>query len=155
MIRAGFPLCRENVVYLYMQLVWGAVKANTGNSIVLCMAHMSGALLLGPLTLRHSREDHISMCGCIVVHWSSISNLRLFADFLFFGTRGLIPSLINMFSYYIVQGYGKGIYLIKIMCKIKCPKLQTCMIRWFTAFWHTGLSAGQLSLVRVNEPADD
>lgn len=53
-IRAGFCLGRENVVYLYTQLVCGVVKANTGNSIVLCVAHMSGSLLLGPLTLRHN-----------------------------------------------------------------------------------------------------
>lgn len=52
MIRPGFCLGRENVVYLYTRRVFGVVKANTGNSIVLCMARMSGALLLYPLTLK-------------------------------------------------------------------------------------------------------
>lgn len=52
MIRPGFCLGRENVVYLYTRRVLGVVKANTGNSIVLCMARMSGALLLYPLTLK-------------------------------------------------------------------------------------------------------
>lgn len=52
MIRPGFCLGHENVVYLYTRRVLGVVKANTGNSIMLCMARMSGALLLYPLTLK-------------------------------------------------------------------------------------------------------
>lgn len=60
------------MVYLYIQCVWRAVKASTGSSIMLCMAHMSGALLLCSFTPRHCWGDHISMCGCSVIHWCSV-----------------------------------------------------------------------------------
>lgn len=67
MIRAGFCLGRENVVYLYAQLVRGAANANAGNSMVLYTAHMSGALLLGPFDpetqLRRS-HFHVWMHCC-------------------------------------------------------------------------------------------
>lgn len=64
MIRAGFCLGCKNVVYLYTQLVHGVVKAKTGNSIVLCMVHVSGALLVGPLTLTQLRRSHFHVWMC-------------------------------------------------------------------------------------------
>lgn len=76
MIRPGFCLGRESMVYIYTRRVLGVVKANTVNSIVLRMAHMSGGLLLCPLTPRHGCGDHISMCDCFVVHWSSVNRLQ-------------------------------------------------------------------------------
>lgn len=69
------PVCGR-MVYLYPRCVWGVVKASAGNSIMLWMAHMSGALRLCSFTPRHSRGDHISMCGCSEVHWYSVCNLQ-------------------------------------------------------------------------------
>lgn len=62
------------MVYLYTLSVWGTVKASAGNSIMLHMAHMSGALLLCSFTPGSGWTDHISMCGSSVVHWCSICN---------------------------------------------------------------------------------
>lgn len=64
------------MVYLYIQCDWGVVKASTGNSIMLFMAHMSGALLLCSFTPRHGWGDHISMCGCSVIHWCSVCSFQ-------------------------------------------------------------------------------
>lgn len=131
MIRPGFCLGRENVVYLYTRRVLGVVKANTGNSIMLCMAHMSGALLLYPLTLKQGQGDHISMCGCIVVHWSSMHRLQDTSLFM------SLPSTSHIFN-----------VMRKINLNIRPA--------WFSnSLMPLRISAGQLSLVRINEPADD
>lgn len=69
------PVC-VRMSYLYTRCVWGVVKAIAWNSIVLCMAHMSGVLLLCSFTLRHGWGDRISMCGSSEVHWCSVCNLQ-------------------------------------------------------------------------------
>lgn len=46
------PVC-AGTLYLYTLCVWGAVKACAGSSITLCMAHMSGTLLVCSFTPRH------------------------------------------------------------------------------------------------------
>lgn len=71
----GEDVLPRHTVYI-IQCVWGVVKASAGNSIMLWMAHMSGALLPCSFTLRHGRGDHISTCSSSVAHGCSICNLQ-------------------------------------------------------------------------------
>lgn len=79
-----FCLGRENVVYLYTQLVRGAAKANAGNSMVLYTAHMSGAPLLGPFDPWDAAKEITFPCVDALLPIEIASAINIFFFFMNF-----------------------------------------------------------------------